>query len=429
MRRKFLIDIQQSAHELSQKVIRSAHGRTYSRLSFFPRHGFDKSLYVCVFNHDWCGYDYIERAIAEGAYGIVLEETHEHLASGIPQNIDVYIIENHRTFLERMACHARSLYQGDVLAITGSTGKTRTCEILYALLKTKHIVHFNSGNRNGFFGICELLINLTRDCNFVLAEVGAKIHGELSALGQILRPQFVAITNIQHSHLKTLHSHEGVQKLKHELLQGDWVSTAFLNTKCALSLQASGYFPSKKNVIQFNQINTLDVMDQSCVRTIANNLNILDEEVLAEAVKKPPAFGRQLVTLATGQTVLIDGRVSTPESLESLRQFALQQNITPMLIILSGAIELGEHEAYFTSEAALLWSTLKAEKIYYIGPSPDTFITSYRDANGTATIFSNEPNAEEISKAIFSLPSNAHVIVQGNLKIWLYELWRELGLN
>lgn len=427
--RDYLIDIQKSTRELSQKVIRSTANRRHSHLSFFPRHGFSDSLFLCVVNQDWNGYENIGRALQEGATGIVLEQSQEHLLSQVPKNIDVYIIEDSRMFLKNLSEQARTAFQGPVLAVTGSTGKTRTCELLHALLKNKYHVQFNADNRNGFFGICELLINLTPECNFVLAEVGAKIHGELLALGQILQPQAVAITNIQHSHLQTLHNREGVLKLKQELVHGDWVKTVFRNSQDEWASHITDNEPAGRKTVFFEHKNSLDSHDLSLVRILAQHFDVVDETALTAAAGRPSAFGRQFTTLPSGHKLLIDGRISTPESLESLRQLSLQLDLKPRLVILSGAIELGLHEKYFMAEAGLLWSALHAEKIYFTGPSSEAFVAAYKNANGAAAVFVVDESAEKISEAIFALPPNSEIIVQGNLKNWFYELWARLGLK
>ena len=118
--------------------------------------------------------------------------------------------------LAKIAKNIINSYQGKVIAITGSNGKTSTTNILSKTLKksSKTI-----GNYNNEIGMPLSVINASKNSKCLVLEIGASKFGDIDYLSKILRPHIGIITNIGHSHLEALKDIEGVLKVKSEMVQ------------------------------------------------------------------------------------------------------------------------------------------------------------------------------------------------------------------
>jgi len=118
-----------------------------------------------------------------------------------------------------MASFLLDYWAPTVVAITGSSGKTTTKDLLAALLETRYRVHRTMGNYNNLVGLPFTVANMPPDSQVVVLEMGTNAPGEISRLGTIARPHIGVITNIGRAHLGPLGGVEGVKKAKGELLE------------------------------------------------------------------------------------------------------------------------------------------------------------------------------------------------------------------
>jgi UDP-N-acetylmuramoyl-tripeptide--D-alanyl-D-alanine ligase len=105
-----------------------------------------------------------------------------------------------------------------VAAITGSVGKTTTKDFLAALLEPHFAVGASGGNRNNTLGLPAEMLSQEPGIEVFVAEAGMSTPGELSILGQILRPQVLLYTRIAPVHLEFFPDLEGIIRAKAELL-------------------------------------------------------------------------------------------------------------------------------------------------------------------------------------------------------------------
>jgi UDP-N-acetylmuramoyl-tripeptide--D-alanyl-D-alanine ligase len=106
-----------------------------------------------------------------------------------------------------------------VVAITGSSGKTSTKDILAALLRPVTRVVAAEEGHNNEIGLPLTLTRLEPDTEVLVTEMGMRGLGQIAALCAIARPDVGVITNIGPVHLELLGSVEAVAQAKSELLQ------------------------------------------------------------------------------------------------------------------------------------------------------------------------------------------------------------------
>jgi len=105
-------------------------------------------------------------------------------------------------------------------AVTGSTGKTTTKEILAALLATRFRVLKSEGNLNNEYGVPLTLLRLEEEDGAAVLELGMSHRGDLARLAQIAEPEVGVVTNVAPVHLEFFSSLEEIALAKRELVEG-----------------------------------------------------------------------------------------------------------------------------------------------------------------------------------------------------------------
>jgi UDP-N-acetylmuramoyl-tripeptide--D-alanyl-D-alanine ligase len=135
--------------------------------------------------------------------------------------------------LQALAREHRRHFDGPVLAISGSNGKTTTKELLTVVLAEKYNVLATIGNLNNHIGVPLTLLRLKPgEHDFAVIEMGANHQGEIADYCQWAEPTYGLLTNIGKAHLEGFGGEAGVAKGKGELF--DYVAahggTLFVNT-------------------------------------------------------------------------------------------------------------------------------------------------------------------------------------------------------
>jgi UDP-N-acetylmuramoyl-tripeptide--D-alanyl-D-alanine ligase len=113
----------------------------------------------------------------------------------------------------------RERSEARVVAITGSSGKTSTKDILAALCRPVARTIAAEEGHNNEIGLPLTMTRLEPDTEVLIAEMGMRGLGEIAALCEVARPEIGVITNIGPVHLERLGTIERVAQAKAELLQ------------------------------------------------------------------------------------------------------------------------------------------------------------------------------------------------------------------
>lgn len=150
-------------------------------------------------------------ALAKGAsYAVVDQEKYVTDAR-------IFHVEDGLQALQDLASYHRDQFKGPVIAITGSNGKTTTKELMTRVLQAKYNTHSTPGNYNNHIGVPLTLLQLHKQTEIAIIEMGANHVGEIAALCKIAKPTHGLITNIGNAHTETFGGIEGVIRGKSEL--------------------------------------------------------------------------------------------------------------------------------------------------------------------------------------------------------------------
>jgi len=155
------------------------------------------------------GHDFVDPAIAAGARAVVSED---RWSTGV-----VLVGSVGRAMLDG-ASALRSRIRVPVIAVTGSSGKTTTREMIRAALSPTLKAFSSPGNLNNSLGLPLSIMNMPADSEAGVFELGMSAAGELTVLGGVARPDCTVVTNIGTAHIEFLGSREGIAAAKAELL-------------------------------------------------------------------------------------------------------------------------------------------------------------------------------------------------------------------
>jgi UDP-N-acetylmuramoyl-tripeptide--D-alanyl-D-alanine ligase len=155
------------------------------------------------------GHSFVEEALALGAAAVVSRDGF----SG-----PVLRVSDTGEALLKAGRWARDRFECPVAAVTGSSGKTTTREMLMAALSGSLRVDGTRENLNNRLGLPLTLLNSRPDAQALVVELGMNHFGELRELGAVARPGLTVVTNIGTAHIEFLGSREGIARAKAELL-------------------------------------------------------------------------------------------------------------------------------------------------------------------------------------------------------------------
>lgn len=128
-------------------------------------------------------------------------------------------VQNLVVSLANLGRHYRDLYQGPVIGITGSAGKTTTKEFVAAALSPRGPVLKSFGNRNTEYTSPLLWPELEPSTASVVVEMAMRGFGQIAHLASFARPTAGVVTNIGFAHLLQVGSRRGIAQAKAELLE------------------------------------------------------------------------------------------------------------------------------------------------------------------------------------------------------------------
>src|SRR6185369_9060320 len=107
-----------------------------------------------------------------------------------------------------------------VIAVTGSVGKSLTKDYLATLLSQKYLVIKTEGKNNTAIGVAKTIIKkLDSNTEFFIAEISAYHQGEIGMLTRLIRAKIGVLTAITNQHLSLFKSLENIKKTNFELVE------------------------------------------------------------------------------------------------------------------------------------------------------------------------------------------------------------------
>ena len=203
--------------KLSQ-IVAAVSGRLYSydsnievnSVSTDTRKDCFGSLFVPIHGANFDGHSFILSAFNKGAVCALSEKV-------LNTNKPYILVNSTKDALLDLARYYKNLFNVKVVAITGSSGKTTTKDMIASVLAEKYNVVKTEGNLNNEIGLPLTVFDTNADTEVLVLEMGMNNFNEISRLSRVGEPDICVITNIGTSHIDNLGSREGIFKAKSEI--------------------------------------------------------------------------------------------------------------------------------------------------------------------------------------------------------------------
>jgi len=397
----------------------------------------ENNLYIALKGDNFDGHDFVEQAIQKGAVGIITEKK-------LDLNIAQLVVLNTKIALGELANFWRNQLKTQIIAITGSNGKTTTKEMLASILREQFNTLATQGNLNNDIGVPLTLFQLDEKNQYAVIEMGANHLKEISYLTNIAQPQVAVITNCSPAHLEGFGSIEGVAQTKGEIYQGlsnqgiaiinadDSFADYWkgLNSERAIltfGLEKPANITAKN--IQYNGLTTSFILSTS-TEEIEIKLNIagkhnlmnalaasscaialkLDLKIIKQGLEKMQAVNGRLQSVSgiRNTTILNDTYNANPASLKAALQ-VLENCQKPRWVALGNMLELGENAALFHREAGQFAKQMEIDCLVATGELSKNAVEGF-GKNG----FYFEEQEGLVLFLKKNLPTNATLLVKGS---------------
>jgi UDP-N-acetylmuramoyl-tripeptide--D-alanyl-D-alanine ligase len=368
------------------------------------------TLFFALNGPSFRGADFAAGALAKGASHAVIDD--EALAA--QESAYYTYVPDPLAALQALAREHRRHFQGPVLAVTGSNGKTTTKELLTVVLAQKFNVLATIGNLNNHIGVPLTLLRLRpQEHDFAVIEMGANHRGEIADYCQWAEPTHGLITNIGKAHLEGFGGEEGVALGKGELF--DYLTkkegVAFVNTldvklpSLAANVPQRITYPQPADDypttllgaspnLQLRLASGTEVAAQltgdynfpnlAAAAAVGAYFGVPMAQVAAALAAYNPQNNRsQLVHTTRGNDLILDAYNANPSSMAAaLRSFAQRPTSAGQgrVVILGDMFELGETSATEHRQLGELLAELRLDKVLLIGPLMTEAAVAYPSA-------------------------------------------------
>ena len=158
------------------------------------------------------GHDFIPTAFAQGAAATLSERP---VAEGA-----YILVDDVLTAFQRLAQYYLEKMQVDVLAVTGSNGKTTTKDMLAQLLTTTYKTYKTQGNYNNEIGLPYTVLHMPEDTEKLVLEMGQDHLGDIHLLSELAKPKTGIVTLVGEAHLEFFGSRAEIAQGKMQIADG-----------------------------------------------------------------------------------------------------------------------------------------------------------------------------------------------------------------
>ncbi len=362
------------------------------------------------------GHDFIETALANGAAGYFRSKKKFLYKDA---KVILHVKDTLEAYLKIAAAYKEKINPITV-AITGSSGKTTTKEMMASVLCEKFKIHKSCLNHNNEIGLCETMLTMPQCTEVLIVEMGMRGLGEIKLLSDYAKPDLAVIVNSGTSHIGRLGSVENIAKAKCEITSGlhkeglliaqdnDLIKQAntfggnciFIGPESpelkVLALNKNGSdFVYKGHEFHLNVEGEYNIQNALFVIEAGTKLGMKAEEIASGLNKYKSISQRWEVEKIHGFDVINDSYNANPDSVKASLKTFLELYDGQKVVVLGDMGELGEREVFYHEEIGRFLSNYSGVRLITVGS-----LAKYIAETAKIDSVSFEKN-EEAAKYIF----------------------------
>ncbi len=347
-------------------------------------------LYLPLKGASFDGEDFCDKALEAGAAGCFYTKSDVRGVIDVWQKNDIISVDNSHTsslpyihtsdlwlkvpdtlsaYLQ-IANFARKKYNPLVVGVTGSSGKTTTKEMIYAVLSEKFKTHKTFSNHNNEIGFCQTVLSMPEDCEVLIVEMGMRGLGEIELITKYAEPDYAVITNAGSAHIGRLGSLDNIAKAKCEITKYlkkalvahdnerirkfanfDGEKIFYSINEVEIIEKKTGYskFSYKGKIYELNVEGDYNIENSLAAIELGYKTGMTYEEIKSGLTKYKPIEKRWEVQTVNGFNIINDSYNANPESMKASVSTFLELYKNPVAV-LGNMGELGENEIEFHRE-------------------------------------------------------------------------------
>lgn len=409
-------------------------------------------LFFALRGERFDAHDFLSDARAKGAAAAVVRRDTPPV-SGLP----FFAVDDPLAALGRLArARRRALPPGcPVVAVTGSSGKTSTKELVRAALSARYRVHATTANLNNLVGVPLTILAAPDDTEALVVEAGASLPGEIARLRDMIEPVIGVITNIGYAHVEGFGTLEGIWREKLSLLDG--VSVAVVGRdpsrlaeearRRARTVVAGAAPPGDVVADGFGvddegrcwlrwggrkislPVFGLHQVDNAMIAlAVAREVGVEPDAALSGLTRVHIPGGRGRVIRSADLTIIDDTYNANPSSLERAVESAAwlaRERQRPLAIVVGSMLELGPESARLHAAAAADIARREPALVGAVGEFAASFVP-YRDRLGDRLLVAAD--AEALGPRLkAALKGNEILLLKASRGVALERVLRHLG--
>jgi UDP-N-acetylmuramoyl-tripeptide--D-alanyl-D-alanine ligase len=197
------------ASAVSGRLVGDGEG-TVGSVATDSRSDVREAVFIAIRGDRFDGHEFVADAIAGGAAVVIVDRAYQ--GSTEPR----IVVDDTVSALLDLAVKRRGELTVPVIAVTGSTGKTSTKDLVAAAIPGSWS---SPRSFNNEIGLPLTVVNTPGDATAVVLEVGSRGRGHISSMQGAIRPDVAVVTNLGVVHLETFGSEDGLADAKYELIE------------------------------------------------------------------------------------------------------------------------------------------------------------------------------------------------------------------
>ncbi|MEZ5524623.1 MAG: UDP-N-acetylmuramoyl-tripeptide--D-alanyl-D-alanine ligase [Pseudomonadales bacterium] len=418
-----------------------SHGdATFNAVSIDSRTLKRGDLFVAIKGPNFDGHRFVDAAQKAGASAALVQQP---VVSDLPQ----LLVKDTRDALGILGVINREAFQGPMLAMTGSAGKTTVKEMSAAILGKLGKTLATRGNLNNELGAPLTLLALDASHEYAVLELGASSIGEIAYTAALVKPDVAIITNAAEAHIEGFGSLNNVVQAKGEIIDalGDqgvavlnaddlnaykWIARCGSRQRLMFSLKAdrgadvyarncecqpTGAYrfelvaPEGSIEVTLAQLGLHNVANALAAAAATSVLGASLADIKAGLESAVTAAGRLTsTTLDSGVRIIDDSYNANPESLRAAID-VLSQCQGHKVLVLGDMAELGDDALHDHCEAARYARSQGIDNLFTVG---SLSAHAAREFGPQGHAFENQASLIESLKT--RINSNTTVLVKGS---------------